>query len=50
MACMTSSIYFWVSSDGFSPLQMLFLIASYILIIVDARQKKEPQLPRLLPQ
>jgi hypothetical protein len=47
---MVPAFYFLVSSEGFSPLAMLFLIASYILITVDARQKKEPQIPHLLAQ
>jgi len=47
---MVPAFYFLVSSDGFSPLEMLFLIASYILITVDARQKKERRIPHLLPQ
>jgi hypothetical protein len=47
---MFPALYFLVSSDGFSPLEMLFLIASYSLITVAARQKKGPQLPHLLPQ
>ena len=49
-ACMIPALYFLMASDGFSPLGALFFIAGNILTMVDNKQKKEPQLPRLLAQ
>jgi hypothetical protein len=39
-----------LSAKSYSVSAMLFIIAGNILVTVDARQKKEPQLPHLLPQ
>jgi membrane-bound ClpP family serine protease len=49
-ACVLTALYFTLSADGYSPIAMLLIIAGNILVMVDARQKKEPQLPHLLPQ
>ena len=49
-ACILSALLFTIASNGYNPIEMLLIIGGNILVIVDARQKKEHQLPHFLPQ
>jgi hypothetical protein len=49
-ACVLSGACVMLSAKSYSLSAMPFIIAGNILVTVDARQKKEPQLPHLLPQ
>jgi hypothetical protein len=39
-----------LSAKSYSSSAMLFIISGNILVTVEARQKKEPQLPHLQPK
>jgi len=49
-ACVLSGACVMLSAKSYSSSAMLFIIAGNILVTVEARQKKEPQLPHLQPK